>query len=63
VQRERDHAHRRDQLLALRDVHAEMGLRGKVEQTERHERQIGPALAAQGDKGEEDENARTDANG
>jgi hypothetical protein len=63
VQRENDEAHRRDELLALRDVYAEIGLRGKVEETKHHERQIGPALAAQGDKGEEGEDARTDANG
>src|SRR5207244_11155954 len=62
VQREKDKAHRRDELLALRDVHAEMGLRGKVEETEHHEGQIRPALAAQGEEGKEGEDARTDAN-
>ncbi len=50
-------------LLAVRGVHAEMGLRGKIEEPEQHEREVGPALAAQGDKGEEGEDARTDVKG
>src|SRR5207244_7298570 len=62
LQGEHEHVHRGDELVALRCVDAEVGLRGKGEETEHHERQIGPGLAAQGDKGEEGENARTDAN-
>jgi len=63
VQREDEHLYRRKDLLALRDVHAEVGLRGKIEEPEHHECEVGPALAAQGDKSEESEDARTDANG
>ncbi len=62
VQRENEHLHRRKQLLALRDVHVEVGLRGKIEEPEHYECGVGPALAAQGEKGEECEDARTDAN-
>jgi hypothetical protein len=63
VQRENEHVHRGKELLALRGVHAEVGLRGKIEEPEHHECEVGPALAAQGDKSEESEDARTDANG
>jgi len=63
VQREDEHLHRGKELLALRDMHVEVGLRGKVEEPEHHECGIGPALAAQGEKNEESEDARTDANG
>src|SRR2546426_9261789 len=63
VQREDEHLYRGKELLALRDVHAEVGLRGKIEEPEHHECKVGPALAAQGDKSEESEDARTDANG
>jgi hypothetical protein len=63
VQREDEHLYRGKELLALRDVHAEMGLRGKIEEPEHHECEVGPALAAQGNKSEESEDARTDANG
>jgi hypothetical protein len=41
----------------------EVGLRGKVEEAEHHKCGIGPALAAQDEKSEESEDARTDANG
>jgi len=51
------------ELLALRGVHAEVGLLGKIEEPEHHECKVSPALAAQGDKSEESEDARTDANG
>jgi len=63
VQREDEHVHRGKEVLALRDVHAEVGLRGKIEEPEHHECEVGPAPAAQGDKGEESEDARTDSNG
>jgi hypothetical protein len=63
VQREDEHVHRGKELLALRGVHAEVGLRGKIEEPEHDECEVGPALAAQGDKSEESEDARTDANG
>src|SRR3989441_5390919 len=63
VQREDEHVHRGKELLALRGVHAEVGLRGEIEEPEHHECEVGPALAAQGDKGEESEDARTHANG
>src|SRR5206468_7401351 len=63
VQREDEHLDRGKELLALRDVHMEVGLRGKVEEPEDHECGVSPALAAQGDKSEEREDARTDANG
>src|SRR6267378_2119946 len=63
VQREDEHVHRGKEQLALRGVHAEVGLRGKIEEPEHHEYEVGPALAAQGDKSEENEDARTDANG
>jgi len=63
LQREDEHLDRGKELLALRDVHMEVGLRGKVEEPEDHECGVGPALAAQGDKSEEREDARTDANG
>jgi len=58
-----EQAQRGKELLALRGVHVEVGLRGKVEKPEHHECGVGPALAAQGEKGEEGEDARTDANG
>jgi hypothetical protein len=38
-------------------------LRGKIEEPEHHECEVGPALAAQGNKSEESEDARTNANG
>jgi len=63
VQREHEHLHRGKKLLALRDVHMEVGLRGKIEEPEHDECGVGPALAAQGEKREESEDARTDANG
>jgi len=63
VEREDEHVHRGKELLALRGVHVEVGLRGKVEEPEHHECKVGPALAAQGDKGEEGEDARTHTNG
>ena len=63
VQREDEHLNRGKELLALRGVHAEVGLRGKIEEPEHDEYEVGPALAAQGDKSEESEDARTDANG
>jgi hypothetical protein len=63
VQREDEHLHRGKQQLAFRDVHAEVGLHGKIEEPEHDECEVGPALAAQGDKSEESEDARTDANG
>jgi len=58
-----EQAQRGKELLALRGVQVEVGLRGKVEEPEHHECGVGPALAAQGDKGEKGEDARTDANG
>jgi len=63
LQREHEHLNRGKDLLALRDVHMEVGLRGIVEEPEDHECGVGPALAAQGEKSEESEDARTDANG
>jgi hypothetical protein len=63
VQREDEHLNRGKELLALRNVHMEVGLRGKVEEPEHHECGVGPALAAQGEKSEESEDTRTDANG
>jgi len=63
LQREDQHVHRGKELLALRGVHVEVGLRGKVEEPEHHKSGVGPALAAQGDKSEESEDAHTDANG
>ena len=63
VQQGDEQVQRGKELLALRGVHAEVSLRGKIEEPEQHECQVGPALAAQGDKGEEGEDARTDANG
>jgi len=63
VQREDEHLHRGKELLAFRCVHAEVGLRGKIEEPEHDEYEVGPALAAQGDKSEESEDAGTDANG
>jgi len=39
-----------------------VGLLGKIEEPEHHECEVGPALAAQGDKSEESEDAYTDAN-
>jgi hypothetical protein len=63
VQRENQHLHRGKEMLALRGVHAEVGLLGKIKEPEHDEREVGPALAAQGDKSEESEDARTDANG
>jgi hypothetical protein len=62
VQRQDEHLDRGKELLALRGVHMEVGLRGKVEEPEHHECGVGPALAAQGDQSEENEDARTDAN-
>jgi len=63
VQQGDEQVQRGKELLALRDVHVEVGLRGKVEEPEHHECGVGPALAAQGDKGEKNEDACTDANG
>jgi hypothetical protein len=63
VQREDEHVHGGKEQLALRDVHAEVGLRRKIEEPEHHECHVGPALTAQGDKSEESEDACTDANG
>jgi len=63
VQQGDEQVQRGKELLALRGVHAEVGLRGKIEEPEQHEGQVGPALAAKGDKGEEGEDAHTDANG
>ncbi len=63
VQREDEHVHRGKELLTLRGMHAEVGLRGKIEEPEYHECEVGPARAAQDDKSEESEDARTDANG
>jgi len=63
VQQGDEQLQRGKDLLAFRGVHAEMGLRGKIEEPEQHEREVGPALAAQGDKGEEGEDARTDVKG
>jgi hypothetical protein len=40
----------------------EVGLRGKVEEPEPHKCEIGPALAAESEKREENEDACTDAN-
>jgi len=50
-------------VLAFRGVHAEVGLRRKIEEPDQHECEVGPALAAQGDKGEEGEDARTEVKG
>jgi hypothetical protein len=55
--------HRGKELLALWNVHVEVGLRGKVREPEQHESEVGPALAAESEKREEGEDARTDANG
>jgi hypothetical protein len=63
VQREDEHLQCGKEQLALRHVHAEMGLRGKIGEPEHDECEVGPALAAQGDKSEECEDARTDPNG
>ena len=49
VQQGDEQLQRGKELLALRDVHAEVGLRGKIEEPEQHECEVGPALAAQGD--------------
>jgi hypothetical protein len=40
-----------------------VGLRGKVREPEQHESEVGPALAAESEKREKGEDARTDANG
>jgi len=63
VQQRDELLNRGKQLLALRGVHMEMGLRGKVEKAEQRECEVGPALAAQGDKGKEYQGTCTDANG
>jgi hypothetical protein len=61
VQQRDELLRRGQQLLAFRGVHLEMGLRGKVEKAEQREREVGPALSAQSDKGKECQGARTDA--
>jgi len=63
VQRDDEHLYCGKELFAFRDVHVEVGLRGKIEEPEHHECEVGPAFAAQGNKSEENEDARTDANG
>jgi hypothetical protein len=63
VQQGHEHLHGGEEQLALRDVDAEVGLRGKIEEPEHDESEVGPALAAQGEESEEREDARADANG
>jgi hypothetical protein len=63
VQQRHELLHRRKELRALWNVHMEVCLRGEVREPEQHDSEVRPALAAESEKREEGEDARTDAKG